>query len=57
MRLLIRDWTNGDWVEVIDAEDGTVIHRGHSVPDFVWIELLQNAGVHVVEEDVEGEDE
>lgn len=57
MNLTIKDWTSGDWIEIWDADTGKEIHRGHSVPDFVWIDLLRQAGVNVTEEDIESDDE
>lgn len=36
---------NEDWVIV--AVNGKEVHAGHEVPDFVWMQLLTQAGARV----------
>lgn len=44
--LEVHEWEAGDWVEL--WLDGQLHFDGHSVPDFVWLEMLRRAGVRVL---------
>lgn len=49
MKLTLRTNVNGagDWRELSTDGLGGIEHAGHSVPEFVWLDLLRAAGVEV----------
>lgn len=53
--ITFRDWSSGDWSELCLGD--TEIHQGHSIPDFVWLQLLRDLGFTVIEELVEEDDD
>jgi hypothetical protein len=54
MELFIHRTEDHDWVEL--TLDGKEFHKGHEVPDHVWVELLRKAGVEVSNAYFEQED-
>lgn len=46
-----------DWRELSTDGLGGIEHAGHSIPEFVWLDLLRAAGVEVEEVDVDFENE
>ena len=45
---------DGDWV-VLKLNEET-LHEGHSIPDFVWLELVSNLGAYATFKTVSEED-
>jgi hypothetical protein len=57
MKITLKSWSAGDWYELSVEGRPDLEHAGHSIPDFVWLELLRNLGVSVVEEEVSSDDD
>jgi hypothetical protein len=54
MNIVIKRWDTGDWVEVY--VEGREVYRGHSIPDFIFEELLEKLGARIVTEKVADEE-
>ncbi len=38
--------TTGDWVQMVI--NNNVVYEGHSIPDFIWLDVLADAGFDVL---------
>lgn len=53
MILKIREALDGNWAELHREDDGLIerVYEGHSIPEHVWIAMLEKMGVEVHYED------
>ena len=54
-RIELRKWTSGDWVQMIINHRG--VYEGHSIPDFIWLDVLADTGFEVLETEYNEEDD
>ena len=54
-RIELRKWTSGDWVQMIINH--RVVYEGHSIPDFIWLDVLADTGFEVLETEYNEEDD
>lgn len=38
--------STGDWVKMII--NNNVVYEGHSIPDFIWLDVLEDTGFEVL---------
>lgn len=38
--------SSGDWVKMIINDN--VVYEGHSIPDFIWLDILEDTGFEVL---------
>jgi hypothetical protein len=48
--ITLRSWSSGDWQELL--LDGAMLHRGHAIPNQIWLDLLRGFGAQIEQETV-----
>lgn len=48
--ILLKKWDTGDWEQLV--VDGNVYYEGHSIPNFIWTQLIEDLGFPVAREEV-----
>lgn len=54
-RIELRKWSNGDWVQMIINHN--LVYEGHSIPDFIWLDVLEDTNFEVLQTEVNEEEE
>ena len=54
-KIVLKEWSDGDWDELYLGDEE--VFRGHSIPNFAWVDLLRCLGFEVDVQEVPSDEE